>query len=169
VELRFCDRTPREVMRALRPPAFEGDPCEFFTQATVWAGNLVVEYPKRTEADARLLGGATSEQANREREAWLTAQLAKYDGIERVVYNFFYDTPMSGFYWVARRDAQSRSFETVEVIDYGQGAPHFSFGRDYVSASVDYIQSKYGFHLLPHEELAYPHSGRWAFDVEDIC
>lgn len=75
---------------------------------------------------------------------------------------------MKGYFSIYRR-SDGDDFVEIDSFDYGQGAPSFDIPRDYGRESVDYIQSKYGLHVLSYREVAYPHSRAWDFDAERIC
>lgn len=168
VELQFTEASPEEVAMALVPPEIESDCGDFFNACFVWAENLILDLPRNALGSERGVSKKDPTRAETKRERWLTEGLREYDRIERAVFNYFYDTPMKGYFCIYRRSTRG-DFVEIETFDYGQGAPYFDLPRDYVMESVDYIQAKYGIHLLSHTDLAYPKSRTWDFEVKQIC
>lgn len=168
VELRFSEASAEEVAMALAPPEIESDLGDFFDTCFVWAGNLFLKVARDYKENKTGVKDRNFKGDDKKREEWLTERLREYDQIERVVYNYFYDTPMCGYFRIYRRSHQG-NFVEIEEVDYGQGAFYFDLPRDYVMESVDYIQSKYGIHVLSYRDLGYPHSRTWDFEVEQIC
>ena len=164
----FSEASPEDVAIALAPPECESDPEKFFNACSIWAGTLFLEVPRGYSWSKTGVSNRTSKHAENEPGQWLTEQLREFDRIERVVYNYFYDTPMSGYFCIYRRSSQGE-FVEIEKVDYGQGASYFDLPRDYITEPVDYIQSKYGIHGLTYRDLAYPHSRTWDFEIEQIC
>lgn len=179
VDLRSSETSPKEIVRALAPKKYKSDPHNFFCLCVTWAGSLILRLPKRRfltikestnhSEDSRSLVWGLEKENQAGREQWVTDRLSKYKQIGTAVYNYFYDTPMNGYYRIYRQPGTGDRFNEVEEIEYGEGARYFDLPRDYIRESVDYIQSKYGIHLLSYRELAYPSSRTWDFDVEKIC
>lgn len=184
IETRTADATPREVLLAFaaashREATLFGpgasvstdrwvrdaeptvDVAATFPWAFVWAGNLHVGLPDGYR-ELRLDPDPTSTPRNF--ADYLVPVVQTYEGVNRAVFGYFYDTPMNGRMAVYDRTAGGpRVVESFQWgLDYGWWgeAKNAGFGdgdpvptNGWVTGPVDYVQGRYGLHTITHREI----------------